>query len=366
MSVDDMDKRIKGIVENKAPVKQQEEPPRTGGLYGVGLPADKQTEELRKSKEQESAGKQEGAGGLVNLSHRGKTYQNDAENILIVEDAEPYLKSIKRFVQALDKPKQQVLIEAKIIEVNSNIQNSFGINWGFFSKSLDKTGAIGVGQGTGVTGNSFLADMPSTVSNLGRGIALGFINAQRTLGLDLRLQAMENSNNGKIITSPRLLTMNNEQAKITQGQEIPYPVMNPQGLVSAAFKSVAVSITITPKITPGRLVNLSVDVTKEDLLGYTTIGGSQTPNTTKLTETTKVIVKDGETLVLGGMFKQNTSSTVEGMAGLQDIPILGWLFKTGAKSNTENEYLVFITPKIVAREYGSENTECTISELPQE
>ncbi|MBF0537830.1 MAG: type IV pilus secretin PilQ [Nitrospirae bacterium] len=296
------------------------------------------------------------------LTYRGMSYADEAENRLTVIDIESALRKVENFVRALDVPKKQVLIEAKIIEVNNNMSDSLGINWGFFTKSIDGTGAIGVGQGTGVTGQSFLADMPSTVSNLGRGIALGFINAQRTLGLDLKLQALETSNNGRIITSPRLLTMDREQAKITQGQEIPYPVMNPQGVVSAAFKSVAVNITITPKITPGRLINLAVDITKEDLVGYTTIGGSQTPNTTKLTETTKVIVKDGETLVLGGIFKQNTAITDEGTAGLKDIPILGWLFKTASKSNTESEYLIFITPRVVERDLGREITECKVME----
>ncbi|KJU87015.1 secreted protein containing Type II and III secretion system domain protein [Candidatus Magnetobacterium bavaricum] len=362
---EDIEKGIKGVVDKK-PALKDDGPPRTGGLYGDGLPGDKQAaEELKKKQEAEDkAKKEDNSGALVRMSNRGKTYKNDVENIIIVEDAEPFLKSIKRFVQAMDKPKQQVLIEAKIVEINSNIQDSFGINWGFFSKSFDKTGAIGVGQGAGVTGQTYLSDMPSAVFDLGRGVALGFIDAKRTLGLDLRLQAMENSSNGKVLTSPRLLTVNNEQAKITQGQQIPYPVMNPQGVVSAAFKPVSVSITITPKITPGKLVNLSVDITKEDLIDFVSIGGSQTPRTAMLTETTKVVVKDGETLVLGGMFKQNILQAEEGMTGLKDIPILGWLFKTDSRTNTESEYLIFITPRIVQREYGNESTECHISELP--
>ncbi|MBF0337123.1 MAG: type IV pilus secretin PilQ [Nitrospirae bacterium] len=299
-------------------------------------------------------------GGL--LTAKGTVYADESVNKLIVIDIESALKNIRDFIHALDVPKKQVLIETKIIEVNNNISDALGINWGFFSRSFDKTGAIGIGKGAGVTGQTFLADMPTTVSNLGSGIALGFINAQRTLGLDLKLQAMETSNSGKIITSPRLLTMNNEEASITQGLDIPYPIMNPQGVVSAAFKSVSVDIKITPKITPGRLINLDVEIKKEDLVGYTKIGGSDAPNTTKLNEKTKVIVKDGETLVLGGIFKQNAAISEEGTAGLKDIPVLGWLFKSTTKENKESEYLIFITPRVVEREFGSDATDCKIVE----
>ncbi len=333
------------------------------------IPADEINKKIQSSHEQiyaartgeEVAKKQAEKEFLTSfLSYRGMSYADEAENKLTVIDIEPALEKIENFIRALDVPKKQVLIEAKIIEVNSNMSDSLGINWGFFTKSFDRNTAIGVGKGTGVTGDTFLPNMPSTVSNLGSGIALGFINAQRTLGLDLKLQAMETSNSGRIITSPRLLTMNNELAKITQGQEIPYPVMNQQGVVSAAFKSVAVSIAITPKITPGKLINMDINITKEDLLGYTKIGGSDTPNTSKISELTKVLVKDGETLVLGGIFKQNTAVTEEGTAGLKDIPILGWLFKSASKANTESEYLIFITPRIVERSFSSEATECKI------
>ncbi|MES0335627.1 MAG: type IV pilus secretin PilQ [Candidatus Magnetobacterium sp. LHC-1] len=319
------------------------------------------------SKQQEDAGafnlglQQKREQGAL-LTPKGTVYADESVNKLIVIDIESALKNIKDFIHALDVPKKQVLIETKIIEVNNNISDTLGINWGFFSRSFDKTGAIGMGKGAGVTGQTFLADMPSTVSNLGSGIALGFINAQRTLGLDLKLQAMETSNSGKIITSPRLLTMNNEEASITQGLEIPYPIMNPQGVVSAAFKSVSVDIKITPKITPGRLINLDVEIKKEDLVGYTKIGGSDAPNTTKLNEKTKVIVKDGETLVLGGIFKQNNAISEEGTAGLKDIPVLGWLFKSTTKENKESEYLIFITPRVVEREFGGDSTDCKIVE----
>ncbi|MBF0316780.1 MAG: type IV pilus secretin PilQ [Nitrospirae bacterium] len=299
------------------------------------------------------------------ISDRGLTYMNDAENIFTIIDLEKYLIKAENFIRAIDVPKKQILIETKIIEVNNNMSDSLGINWGFFSRSFDKTGAIGAGKGSGVSGETFLADMPSTVSNLGSGIALGFINAQRTLGLDLKLQAMETSNNGKIITSPRLLTMNNEEASISQGLDVPYPIMNPQGVVSAAFKSVSVDIKIKPKITPGNLLNLDVEIKKEDLVGYSKIGGSDAPNTTKLNEKTKVIVKDGETLVLGGIFKQNATISEEGTAGLKEIPVLGWLFKSVSKENKESEYLIFITPRIVERASVKEPTDCKISELPK-
>ncbi|KJU86309.1 type IV pilus secretin PilQ [Candidatus Magnetobacterium bavaricum] len=286
-----------------------------------------------------------------------------SQNKITIFDVESVLNATAESFNSIDVPEKQVLIEAKIIEVSNNMSDTIGINWGFLAKSFDKTNAIGIGRGSGVTGGSFLADMPTTVSNLSGGIALGFINAQRTLGLDIKLQALETSNNGKILTSPRVLTTNNTKVKISQGLQIPYPKMNPQGVISAEFKSVSVNIFITPSLTPNKLIYLNLDISKEDLVGYTKIGGSDAPNTVKISEETQVIVRDGETIVLGGVFKQNTSSTEEGIAGLKDIPLLGGLFKSSSKENKETEYLVFITPRIIDREIKTKPTECTFSEF---
>ncbi|MBF0564635.1 MAG: type IV pilus secretin PilQ [Nitrospirae bacterium] len=290
--------------------------------------------------------------GIVNADSR--------LNQVIVKDFESNLKLIEDIIKDMDQPDKQVMIEARIVEVSKNFNDNLGINWGVYSKALDKTSAAGAAGGGGsvpVTGNTFLADIPTAVGSLSSGVALGLINAQRSLGLDVRLQAVEATGNGKIITSPKILTMNNQAATITQGLQVPYPQMNQQGIVSAAFLPITVSINVKPQVTANNSIIMDLNVTKSDLSGFTNIGGSQTPNTTTLSEVTKVLVRDGETLVLGGIFKSNRSYSESGTPMLKEVPILGWLFKSEQKTVTESEFFIFITPRVITRDYEREASE---------
>ncbi|MBF0553830.1 MAG: type IV pilus secretin PilQ [Nitrospirae bacterium] len=291
------------------------------------------------------------------LSPRGTMTVDKRTSSIIVVDIPRVMDNIDKMIRQLDKPPQQVLIEARIVEVSKGVNDSLGINWGILSydksaASSGHTSGLGIGGTMGsLAGNSYLGTLPTVLSSAGTdGIALGFMNAAKTAGLDLKLQALEQTNEGKVLTNPRLLTLNLQKATISQGQSIPYPQMNAQGEISAAFKDVTIKIDVTPQITPDNSVLLLLSINKEDFLQSVTIGGSSAPQTTKIAEDTKVLIKDGETLVLGGVFATKETKGDEGLPFLKDIPILGWLFRTNSYSLTANEYLIFITPRIVNRE----------------
>ncbi|MBF0321302.1 MAG: type IV pilus secretin PilQ, partial [Nitrospirae bacterium] len=290
------------------------------------------------------------------LSSRGSLTTDKRTSSIIVVDIPRVMGEIEKMIKRLDKPTPQVLIEARIVEVTKGVDDSLGINWGILSynKAYTQSGGahgLGIGASGGpMTGNSYLDTLPAVISGLKGGVALGFINAAQTMALDMKLTALESNKEGKILTNPRLLTMDNQKASISQGQSIPYPKMNAQGEISADFKDVTIKIDVTPQITPDNSIIMQLMINKEDFITSVKIGGSDAPQTSKMSEETKVLVKDGETLVLGGVFRWKESTSDEGIPLLKDIPILGWLFKTETLSTQATEYLIFITPRIVNRE----------------
>ncbi|MBF0536086.1 MAG: type IV pilus secretin PilQ [Nitrospirae bacterium] len=290
------------------------------------------------------------------LSKRGTITSDARTGSLIIRDVARVMDEIDKMIKRLDKPTAQILIEARIVEVSNNVLDTLGVSWGGYQKYNSKDGwklGTGVaGQGS-LSGNSYLADLPTAVSGVSSSIIMGFLNALGTLGLDLKLQALESADKGKILTSPRVLTMDNQKATISQGESIPYPQISTSGgasVVSAAFKDVTVNISVTPQVTPDNSIILTVTISKEDYVSMTSIGGSDAPRTKKISEDTKALIKNGETLVLGGIFKQDLKESDEGTKWLKDIPILGWLFKTDTVTKNNSEFLIFITPRILNRE----------------
>ncbi len=290
------------------------------------------------------------------LSPRGSITSDARTGSLIVRDLQKVMNEIDKMIKRLDQPTAQVLIEARIVEVSNNVVDTIGVSWGGYQKYDSSQGwklGTGVaGQGS-LTGSTYLADLPTAVGGTSSSIVLGFLNALGTLGLDLKLQALESADKGKILTSPRVLTMDNQKATISQGESIPYPQISTSGgssVVSAAFKDVTVSISVTPQVTPDNSIIMAVNITKEDYVSMTTIGGSEAPRTKKISEDTKVLIKNGETLVLGGIFKQDIKESEEGTKWFKDIPVLGWLFKSDSVTKNNSEYLIFITPRILNRD----------------
>jgi len=285
------------------------------------------------------------------LSNRGNVSTDERISSLIIKDIESNMEKVKNLIETLDRPIPQVMIEARIVEVNSDAASELGIQWGFFSNSYDKLigvkGSPNLGEG-GVIKSPFMIDFPAAVGKGGgAGLTFGFLNATRTFGLDMQLSAIETAGKGKIISNPRIITTDNQSAKILQGESLPYPQQTSEGTVSAAFKDVALSIEVIPHITPDKSIIMDINVIKEDLVGFVNIGAGQAPRTTKLEGKTKVLIKNGETLVIGGIYKKSKRESEAGLPGIKDIPLLGWLFKRSKVEENTNEIIIFLTPRII-------------------
>jgi len=286
------------------------------------------------------------------LSSRGNISSDKRTSSIVVYDVPSIFPYIEKLLETLDKPTPQVLIEARIVEINTSDSVDLGIQWGLNFKPTTDLMSIGgfSGLGTGkFTGKNYLVDLPGSVgAGSGSGFTFGIINPARTLGLDLQLGALESVSKGKIISSPRIVTIDSEKAKIMQGTSEPFPqVSGTSGGISTSFKDVALTVEVTPHITPGGSVTMEISVVKEDILGQVNIGGSQVPRTSKVESKTKVLVQNGETIVIGGVHKKTETDSDSGVPGLKNIPLLGWLFKNKSFSDKTNELMIFITPRII-------------------
>ena len=276
------------------------------------------------------------------LSERGSISVDERISSIIVKDVESNMPKVEELVKTLDKPTPQVLIEARIVEVNTAAKSEFGIKWGLSMHTYDKTISLG-----GLT--PFMVDFPSGAGpGSGSGINFGFINPAGTLKLDLEIGALENSGKLKIVSNPRIITVDNEEAFISQGKSIPVRKLTSEGTVSTEFKDVKLELKVKPHITPDNSVILSVEAKKEEI-DPTVPSVEGVPGTDKKEAKTNVIVKDGETLVIGGIYKTFDNDSSTGVPGAMDVPVLGWLFKKKQKEFNTNELLIFITPRIITQ-----------------
>jgi type IV pilus assembly protein PilQ len=277
------------------------------------------------------------------LSDRGSISVDQRISSMIVKDVESNIANVENLIKTLDKVTPQVMIESRIVEVSTNASREFGIKWGIQAGSFDDLWSL-----TGLTPS--MVDFPSAAgAGGGSGINFGVLNPSGTFKLDLEIGALENAGKLKIISNPRILTVDNEEANISQGQSIPVRKLTSEGTVSTEFKDVLLALKVVPHITPDKSVIMNVDVSKEDL-DPTIPSVEGVPATRKSEATTNVIIRDGETLVIGGIYKNTTNDSEEGTPYLMHIPVLGWLFKKQEIEDQTTELLIFITPRIIERE----------------
>jgi type IV pilus assembly protein PilQ len=290
------------------------------------------------------------------LSPRGNINLDKRTSTMIVKDIPSVFPEVENLLSTLDRPTPQVLIEARIVEVNTASTMELGIQWGINIHSTDTLMSAGGLSGvpnllTGpFTGGNYLVDFPSKSAGplSGSGITFGILNPARTIGLDLQLSALETTGKGKVISNPKILTVDKGKAKILQGKSIPVRKLTPEGTISTEFKDVTLELLVTPHITPDKSIGMSVEIKKEEL-DATVPSVEGVPGTDKKEANTNVIIKDGETVVIGGMYKIQENESQSGVPGLMKIPILGWLFKSDLRTTTTNELLIFITPRIVEK-----------------
>jgi len=270
--------------------------------------------------------------------------------VVIVEDIPTKIVNVDDFIKEIDQPIRQVMIEAKIIEVTSTYSKDLGIQWGAFYKNPPTTGdhnfTIGsTGRSSTSASPNYLVNLPGAAGNAGA-IGFGYINRAATFALDLQLSAMEQLQKGKIISTPRIMTMNNQEAKITTGSTI-YLQSTAAGANTASFTAVdaTLSLTVKPRIAPGGAISMDIDITKDEP-GPTDAAG----NTTILKNTAKttVLVNDSETVVIGGIFKKSDTNTNNAVPGFSKLPLLGrLLFQKDKTVEDIKEVLIFISPRIL-------------------
>jgi type IV pilus assembly protein PilQ len=305
------------------------------------------------------AGAAGGAGGAAGgaatsrvLSKRGSLTADLRTNQLFVSDIPSKLEEVQAFIQKIDIPVRQVMIEARIVEADDTFSRNLGAKLGFASK----TNGAGYGNTytnvvSPVTQNATWDNSPA-ISFPANGIngvnaatvAVSLFNAGAGRFLALELSALEADGRGKIISSPRVVTADNIKALIEQGTEIPYQQATSSGATSVSFKKANLKLEVTPKITPDGNVFLDVDVNK-DSVGIQTTNGFAID--TKHVQT-QVLVENGGTVVIGGIYTQNERTDVNKVPLLGDIPVVGNLFKSTNKINNRTELLVFLTPRVLS------------------
>lgn len=289
-------------------------------------------------------------GGI--LSSRGAVTVDGRTNTLLVRDTQESIQEARRMVTELDIPIKQVLIESRMVTVRDNVDEQLGVRWGFsdlqddgsVSGSLDGADTIGAGQVPSLE-NRLNVNLPVT----GAAGRIGFQIAKLADGtiLDLELSALESENKGEIIASPRITVANQREAYIEQGTEIPYVQATSSGATSVEYKKAVLSLTVTPHITPDNRIILDLVVT-QDTRGdtvSTSTGPAVAIDTQEIS--TQVLVENGETVVLGGIFQQNIINAMDKVPLFGDLPLVGNLFKNSRDFTEKRELLIFVTPKII-------------------
>lgn len=280
---------------------------------------------------------------------RGSITVDDRTNSIIAYQTQEKLDELRRIVTQLDIPVRQVMIEARIVEANVDYDKSLGVRWRGASIG-DNNFVVGGGgngrPGAGQSGNVNLADAPFVdlgASGATSSIGIGFITDNTIL--DLELSAMEKTGNGEIVSQPKVVTSDKETAKILKGAEIPYQEASSSGATSTSFKEAALSLEVTPQITPDNRIIMEVKVTKDAPDFANALNG--VPPINKNEVNAKVLVNDGETIVIGGVFSNTQTKAVDKVPFLGDLPFLGRMFRRDVVQDKKSELLVFLTPRIM-------------------
>ncbi len=281
------------------------------------------------------------------LSTRGKVVGDNRTSALIVTDIEESISKIEKLVQSLDIAPPQVLIEGKIVEAGETFERSVGINWG----AAGVTSKIGKSKQGPINLLPTLAVSPGTssASAFSGNFALGTLDILGDLSATLALN--EKQSNVKVLSSPRIVTLHNQVAEITQVQEIPIISSIPQATGPAqkqvVFKPVQLKLNVTPQVTAEGGVMLNLDVMREfpgEIVDQETMARAVNRRSAKTT----VLVQNGQTAVIGGIYQNDATISETGVPWLKDIPVLGYLFKSKSRTNEKTELLIFLTPKVLA------------------
>ena len=315
-----------------------------------------------------TTGSKQGGGGTGGgntqrgfLSPRGSVSYDERTNTLLLNDTPEKIRQLRDLIAVLDKPVQQVLIESRIVVASDDFTRELGAKFGVngrvnnteFQNAATATPALTAGIGGGnVTSGGLNVNLPASPAAGTFGLAILGAN----YAIDLELSAAQTEGRGEVISSPRVITANQQEAVIRQGQEIGYVTFQNSagsgagsGTATVQFKDAVLELKVTPTITADNRVYLMINVKKDALAGYVDAPGSGKIPTIDTREiNTSVLVDNGQTVVLGGIYEINKSNTMTKVPGLGDIPGIGMLFRKTSRTNTKAELLIFVTPRILS------------------
>ncbi len=302
------------------------------------------------------------------LSKRGSAVVDARTNMLFVQDTPSRLEDVRVLIAKIDVPVRQVLIEARIVEASDSFSKDLGVRLGWNMAStqaaafdVQKSGQFVVGAGLGTTGQATTGTAGSNISvPLGQNVNLpanprsgqagqmSFVlfDSGRSQFLSLEVSALEADGRGKVVSSPRVVTADQVEALIEQGVEIPYQQATSSGATSVSFRKANLALKVKPQITPDGKITMTLDVNKDTPNTRLTTGAGVAIDTKHVK--TEVLVENGGTVVIGGIYQQESRETTNRIPFFGELPYLGWLFKNTQKTDDKTELLVFITPKIIS------------------
>jgi len=300
------------------------------------------------------------------LSNRGTVTVDERTNTLIIKDVADSIENIHKLISKIDIPVRQVMIEARIVSATDSFSKEIGVRWGILSNGAANNRSLLVGgsdqtlwdlkdfdvetttvNGQTVSYPSYDITRPDNlnvdlgVSNPAGSIAFGLLSMSDVM-LDLELSALQADNRGEVISTPKILTADKQTAKVSSGTQIPYQEASASGATTTSFREAALSLEATPNITPDGKIGLQLVITN----GTPTIINNQVA-ISEDSISTNVIIEDGQTIVLGGVFKNRTGNEVTKVPFLGDLPYIGRAFRKDVRSNTKEELLIFVTPKLI-------------------
>jgi type IV pilus assembly protein PilQ len=279
------------------------------------------------------------------LSDRGDVKVDERTNILIIKDISRSIGGVKSLIKSLDTKTPQVLIEARIVEANLTFQRELGVSWGFQAVSGNIPGSQATVQG-GILPFGKVVDLPA-VPKVGTAGVLEFLfNSTHGLKeLDIAISAHENKGDARIISSPKIATLDNKEASVEQGLRIPYLKLTTEGTVTTDFIDANLKLTVIPHVTNDGNIKLNIKVKKD--APDQTIVVQGVPSIDKKEAITEVLIRDNGVVVIAGIYTIEKSDSTEGVPLFSKIPLFGWLFKREAKEDVRKDLLIFISPKII-------------------
>lgn len=292
------------------------------------------------------------------LSERGETISDERTNIVIVKDHANVIDNVRKFLASVDRQDSQVSIEAKIIDASKNFVRSLGIQWGlttgpntFIARGNQDAGSITNGANTGS-----IVNLPANSPSSGLDILIGRLPGNTNL--QMQLSAAEANGAIRIISKPNVTTINNKPARIRSGIKI-YVKVEGGADEGPTLKEIdtGIELKVTPQITLNRMIKMNIEATQSEADFSRTV--DNIPSILDNTASTTVLIPDGETAVIGGLLKVNTTKEVKSVPGISKVPVLGWLFKNTTRTKSNKELMIFITPKIMDNKYFHVDGEST-------